>query len=1098
MFAASKTAAAAAGTPPPSTDPQFNYVTMLLHGDGTNGAQNNTFVSEPVVVPSGVGYLAGQFNGTADFLTTSSGPTLSGDFTLEAWVFMTSVPSFSMLVGEPDSDSYIALRPAGVELSFRNVTYPNWSFTFNNNTWYHFAVSRQSGTVRCFVNGQQLSLSSGSSTNTTTFSDGPLFIGKCRFSPFYYFPGYISNFRIVDGTAFYTSNFSVPTSPLTAISGTSLLTCQSGSGATFADNSTNNFTITRTGTPTMTGVATTPPGAVPYAGSFNGSSQSLSLANNTAFDFGTGDFTIEGWVWLDSTVNPGRPDGLKTVTVFSTGSSGSNDCSFAIYGNTSVAGVGLELYQASPAIAITAASTVPTDSWAHVAFVRSGTTIYGFVNGVRSTLGTTSSAIGSGVAPKIGMANTTSYANRFKGNVSNFRVVKGTAVYTLNFAPPSSPLTAITNTSLLTCQSSTFIDNSPNNFTITNTGSTPVVSSYILPTITRNGTPTQGSFSPYGTLWSNYITSGQRLTVAANTALNITGGAFTLEAWVYPTSFSTPPLIFVQDNGYGNSQCFQFRLEQTNGKLGFIYWTSSSRSSAVGVTTTNSTVLNQWSHVAAVYTGSTLYLFIDGVMGFSGSVASMFSASIPTTIGNFTETLNNVPLNGYISNVRIVKGTALYTSAFTPSTTPLTAVSGTSLLTCQSNRFIDNSSNNFAITVTGTPSVQRFSPFDPAAEYSTSVIGGSGQFSSNTSYLTAASNAAFAFPGEFTVEGWFYWTTIPSAGQITGVLASGGFNITYNTTLQFNLYGTGSIASATFTPVVGRWYHIAMTRNASNLCTVWIDGVSSATGTSSASFVQGAWSLYGGSNNGGAGYVSNLRVVKGTAVYTAAFTPPTAPLTAITNTSLLLNTVNAGIFDNAMMNDLVTVGNAQVSTAVKKYGTGSMYFDGTGDYLDTATQPWMDLTSGDFTIEGWFYATAFKAGVDTVILAKDAQNGVTYPQWAIEVNSASKLFGDVGTGASGTGEQKVTGTTTLSLNTWYYFAFTKSGTTLRLFLNGTLEASATQTITMSAGTYPLRIGGQNNTTAKDFAGYIDDLRITKGYARYTANFTPPTAALPNN
>jgi hypothetical protein len=84
------------------------------------------------------------------------------------------------------------------------------------------------------------------------------------------------------------------------------------------------------------------------------------------------------------------------------------------------------------------------------------------------------------------------------------------------------------------------------------------------------------------------------------------------------------------------------------------------------------------------------------------------------------------------------------------------------------------------------------------------------------------------------------------------------------------------------------------------------------------------------------GYISNARIIKGTAVYDptqTTLTVPTAPFTNITNTSLLTNFTNAGIFDNAMKNDLETVGNAQISTSVVKYGTGSMAFDGTGDYL---------------------------------------------------------------------------------------------------------------------------------------------------------------------
>jgi hypothetical protein len=104
------------------------------------------------------------------------------------------------------------------------------------------------------------------------------------------------------------------------------------------------------------------------------------------------------------------------------------------------------------------------------------------------------------------------------------------------------------------------------------------------------------------------------------------------------------------------------------------------------------------------------------------------------------------------------------------------------------------------------------------------------------------------------------------------------------------------------------------------------------------------------------GYISDIRVVKGTAVYTTTFTPPTAPLNAITNTSYLLKFTNAGIYDHAMLNDLETVGNAQVSTSVVKYGTGSMYFDGAGDYLSRPASSLYALGTGDFTIEAWVYA----------------------------------------------------------------------------------------------------------------------------------------------
>lgn len=202
-----------------------------------------------------------------------------------------------------------------------------------------------------------------------------------------------------------------------------------GTGTTWYDLSSNPSNATLTNGPTYT---------YPYI-QFDATNDYATIASNSKFAFGTGDFTIEAWVWLDSTVNPIRPDNLKTVTIFSTGSASANDCSFAIYGSTSVAGVGLELYQASPSIALSVAATVTTNTWVHIAYVRSGTTIYGFVNGTRYTIGTTSAAIASSVSPKIGAANSSSYTNQFKGYIDDLRVTKGVARYTANFTPPTAP-----------------------------------------------------------------------------------------------------------------------------------------------------------------------------------------------------------------------------------------------------------------------------------------------------------------------------------------------------------------------------------------------------------------------------------------------------------------------------------------------------------------------------------------------------------------------------------------------------------------------------------------------------------------------------------
>jgi hypothetical protein len=440
--------------------------------------------------------------------------------------------------------------------------------------------------------------------------------------------------------------------------------------------------------------------------------------------------------------------------------------------------------------------------------------------------------------------------------------------------------------------------------------------------------------------------------------------------------------------------------------------------------------------------------------------------------------------SGYISNLRVVKGTALYTSAFTPSTGPLTAITNTSLLTCADNRFIDDSTNNFTLTRNGDVSVQRFSPFNPTSVYSTSTVGGSGYFDGSGDYLTGTSPN---LSGTWTVELWWYPTALSGNQTIISFNngAGPGINIWSNSSGQLSVDNgsTGQSAFTTTTFRLNQWNHLAVVRN-STTTTGYINGVVAGSNSFSP-LTTSAFSI--GRFNGGTfqyanGYISNVRVVNGTAIYTSAFTPPTAPVVATSGTSLLCDMTNAAIYDNSMINNQETVGNAMVSTSVKKFGNASMYFDGSADYLDSTGGIVNALGSGSWTIEFWVY---FNALTGTNI---------------IDYRSASVLSSTLAINYSSGMQLYVNNTTTaiqgsaLSTGTWYHIAVCKSGSSTKMFVNGTQAGSTyTDTNTYVAGANRPRIGSGGDVAGNYFNGYIDDLRITRGYARYTANFTPPTS-----
>jgi len=616
-------------------------------------------------------------------------------------------------------------------------------------------------------------------------------------------------------------------------------------------------------------------------------------------------------------------------------------------------------------------------------------------------------------------------------------------------------------------QNNTFLDGSTNNFTIT-----------------RNGNTTQGTFSPYGANWSNYFGTAQHK--LSTTGMTAFGSDFTLELWIFPTSFNDYNTIFDSRGGDGDANGVVLGLNSaakvyiyTNG--GFL------------LTTTTAISLNTWTHIALVRSGSgsgNVKVYINGVADATTATYTTSFTSTAPSIGDDWNTRGFLQYFGYLSNLRAVTS-ALYTSTFTPSTTPLTTISGTVLLTCQSNRFKDNSSSNLTITVTGSPTIQRFSPFSPSAVYSTSTIGGSGYFDGAGDSLQAPSGASISGTGDFTAECWIYPTTIPGSYNIIVCSdTSGGltmFGLNSNGTIFMGRSLIDVQATTSNSLIYNTWNHIAISRS-SGTVRLFINGVQGYSGSITTNYNAGTVRL--GTDGGGSslpytGYISNFRIISNSAVYTSNFTPPTAPVTAISGTSLLLNYTNAGIIDNTMINNLETVGNAQISTVQSKFGGSSMYFDGTGDYLKSVPSAGNILRAGNFTIEFWLYPSDTNSAYRALVSSENYAN--TTGGWSLYQYGTSIEFW-ISPGVSVT----INATSAITASTWQHLALCRASGTLRLFINGTSVASVSNSTELTGQEIWI---GDNNSGSYFYNGYIDDLRITKGYARYTTTFTPPASAL---
>jgi hypothetical protein len=636
-------------------------------------------------------------------------------------------------------------------------------------------------------------------------------------------------------------------------------------------------------------------------------------------------------------------------------------------------------------------------------------------------------------------------------------------------------------------QNNTFVDSSTNAFTIT-----------------RNGNTTQGTFSPFSqTGWSAYFDgTGDYLTTASSTSLALGASDFTVDIWFYPTT----------TNSY-------FPIDFRSGCTLYFYVTSGTTVNvAIGgnsETTFSGVVTNAWNHFACVRSGSgsnNVSYYLNGVRGAQQTDTTNFSSATTITLGKRYIAFggSDFYFQGYLSNARLVVGTAIYSGAtYTVPNAPLTAIANTELLTCQSNRFIDNSSNAFAITVNGNTSIQAFSPFNPTAVWSAATNGGSGYFDGSGDQLGIANNAAFEIGnGDFSYEAWVYALRQTNTfGQ--GIISYGITGNTGSSTCDLQIrndgylqlaYATGASGTLTDSSLfpINQWVHTVACRSGSTL-SIFVNGSRAATTTTSATVGTGGAMTIGGQWYANQperqlqGYISDARVLKGASAYDATqstITIPTSPVTAITNTEILCNFTNAGIYDATAKNDLETVGNAQISTTQSKFGGSSMYFDGTGDYLYAPNSQQYVFGSGDFTIEFWLYLNSAPASGNFVILydLRPASTQGAYPVIYVDNSTATIKYWV-------SSADRITGSN-LSINTWYHVAVSRVASQTKMFVNGT-QVGSTYADSNSYLSSQLVIGASAfSLGTQALNGYINDLRITKGYARYTTGFTPPTAAFP--
>lgn len=624
-------------------------------------------------------------------------------------------------------------------------------------------------------------------------------------------------------------------------------------------------------------------------------------------------------------------------------------------------------------------------------------------------------------------------------------------------------------------------------------------------TVTPNGNVTQNTFSPFGYAgWSGQFNATTTyITYPASVLTVAAGSTFTIEGWIclaaYPAATKYACMLGYVDQAAAASWIFGV---DSNGKALF-YWYDGTARSAIS---TNAITINKWTYIQVSANAGVLSIAINGIPEVVTGTTTLTTPSAGVsniTTGAERGTIAIANYSGIrVSN--IVRAPVLPTAYFTSD-------ANTNLLTLQNNRWIDNSSNNHTITVNGASALVPISGLTPQSSYNTTLFAGSSAYDGTGDYLSIADNAVLE-PGSsnFCVESLFYASVITGSSVIVGKRANSTvyapFLIVRSTTSML-AYASSTGSSwdvingvSMGTIKANQWNHVSIFRVGTAIYGSLNGTITTLNASTSATLWNNTAPIVIGSDtdgNGLTGYIAQTRYVVGSSVYTSSSAPiPVSALTNITNTQLLVNNTNANVINLAGRSpSMVFAGNTTMSGTQKKFGRNTLYFDGTGDYLQFSAGSMTQLigaitANSTFTIEGFFYITAYPATtIGTIIGDMQPAGGTAYFSFGPQSNGTLTVYW------TNPGANRAATTNAVGLNTWKHLAVSVNNGAISMYIDGVKEVlTGTTTLSTPNGT----LGYLNMGTWSTFGTgmYVSNFRITRGVGRYTSSFTPPTQPYP--
>jgi hypothetical protein len=670
-----------------------------------------------------------------------------------------------------------------------------------------------------------------------------------------------------------------------------------------------------------------------------------------------------------------------------------------------------------------------------------------------------------------------------------------------------------------TNHSTTFTDDSPSPHSVSSSGAAEI-------------STTQSKFGG-ASISVGYGFGTASVTVADSADWNFGTGNFTIDFWMY---FDSEPgfggdardIIYQFD---GSDHGWGFWLDGAFLNFGFY---ASGESSTTTFDNGGEITYRAWHHIAVTRSGTNMRLFIDGTLVDTKAISSksFTDAASPVTFADASWPY-------FIDEFRIQKGEAVWTSSFTPATseyapdavdvtvtpsnlsataaiqTPTVVLDSTLRLllhgdgTNGSTTITDDSQNNFSMVDHGSVQIST----------AQSKFGGASiLFNGTTDYVStpAAQASLFDFgTNDFTIDCWVYMTNVSVPNVIVARTTSGSSYFYWqlqNGTSRFADYNSGYAVDFNVAPTlaINTWYHAAITRKGSKW-RMFLNGVQVGSTYSNANSMNNRTvgvDVGAMTQNGSYymhGYIDELRIYNGYCKWTTNFTVPSAawsysaPIGGLDSNVVLMAHMNGSdtsttFTDNSpAVHTLTAYGNAQIDTAQSKFSGASGLFDGSGDYVGAANSTDWNFGTGDFTIDFWVRRNGSQGDFVGMIGASPYPSGWELGFGYSAGSSTNKIR--LTTAASGSWGQDLVDPDVLSDVTWHHVALVRYGNILTLYVDGVGKTYA------NVSGYNYNSGGQGLTIGKArvgsdslyFNGWLDEVRVSKGIARWDGNFDVPTA-----